>query len=84
MDSNFIFILTGFIAILIMGVLCGVGMDDEAKVSNANSSISCIGRMVVNSIVKMYLIIFQDSKYIASFYCWCNCRCLNRIIYRTN
>ncbi|XP_060864758.1 bumetanide-sensitive sodium-(potassium)-chloride cotransporter-like [Metopolophium dirhodum] len=34
MDSNFIFILTGFIAILIMGVLCGVGMDDEAKIQN--------------------------------------------------
>jgi len=37
MDSNFIFILIGFIAILIMGVLCGVGMDDEAKVGNANN-----------------------------------------------
>ncbi|CAH1721404.1 bumetanide-sensitive sodium-(potassium)-chloride cotransporter-like isoform X1 [Aphis gossypii] len=34
MDSSFIFILTGFIAILIMGVLCCVGMDDEAKIQN--------------------------------------------------
>jgi len=33
LDTNFGFILTGFIAILIMGVLCGVGMEDEAKVS---------------------------------------------------
>lgn len=33
LNTNFGFLLTGFIAILIMGALCGVGMDDEAKVS---------------------------------------------------
>lgn len=33
LDSNFGFTLTGFVAILIMGILCCVGMDDEAKVS---------------------------------------------------
>lgn len=32
LDTDFGFITTGFVAILVMGALCAVGMDDEAKV----------------------------------------------------
>ncbi|VVC37171.1 Hypothetical protein CINCED_3A017148 [Cinara cedri] len=34
LDSNFGFTLAGFITILIMGILCCIGMDEEAKIQN--------------------------------------------------
>lgn len=51
LDTNFGFILTGFIAILVMGALCAGGMDDEAKVNKTKTAIVELVKNVISEII---------------------------------